>query len=79
MSVRQGEDDKTWFRSKRVFKVQDKYYFSTREGEDVGPFVSFEKAEEGLQSFITAIKAGQSIDAARNAAVDGLWISYHFH
>lgn len=79
MNVRNGEQDKTWFRSKRIFKVQDKYYFSTREEEDVGPFDSFEKAEDGLKAFIDAIVAGQSVDAARNAAVDGLWVSYHFH
>jgi len=35
-----NEPSRTWFRSDRVFRVNEFWYLHTREGIDVGPFVS---------------------------------------
>ena len=40
MEYRKNERAKTWFRSHRVFRSNEFWYFQTREGIDVGPFKS---------------------------------------
>jgi hypothetical protein len=35
-----NERARTWFRSHRIFRANDFWYFHTREGIDVGPFAS---------------------------------------
>ncbi len=44
-SVRRGEESRSWFRSNRYFNVDSVWFFSTREGIDVGPFDSEEEAK----------------------------------
>ncbi len=39
-SVRKGEECKTWIRSERFFTVDGAWFFSTREGIDVGPYTT---------------------------------------
>jgi hypothetical protein len=36
--VRQGEEQQSWYRSDRFFQVEGVWFFSTREGIDVGPY-----------------------------------------
>ena len=36
--VREGEDHRKWYRSDRFFQVDGVWFFSTREGIDVGPY-----------------------------------------
>ncbi len=38
IDVRAGEPEKKWFRSDRCFTLDSKWFFSTREGIDVGPY-----------------------------------------
>jgi hypothetical protein len=45
MPSRAGEPDTTRFRSSLVFPAHGKYFFSTREGVDVGPFETREDAQ----------------------------------
>lgn len=52
MANRQGEEGNIPFRTERFFSVADKWYFSTREGVDSGPYASRERAEEGLKRFL---------------------------
>jgi len=40
MEHRKNEPVRTRFRSHRIFRVNDTWYFHTREGIDVGPFKS---------------------------------------
>ena len=47
-SVREGEEVKTWFRTNRFITIDKKWYFTTREGLDVGPFKTQLEAERGL-------------------------------
>ncbi|OZG71456.1 hypothetical protein BTA51_21210 [Hahella sp. CCB-MM4] len=49
---RAGENGATPFRTDRFFSVSDKWYFSTREGFDSGPYASKLRAEEGLKRFL---------------------------
>ncbi len=42
---RSNEEPRTWFRSERVFLVDGRWFFHTREGVDVGPYESQFEAE----------------------------------
>lgn len=44
-AARHDEKAKTWFRSERVFLSDEKWFFHTREGVDVGPYDSQFEAE----------------------------------
>lgn len=50
--VRNGEDDKTHFRSDRVIVMNGKYFFMTRENTQEGPFDSRLEAENELNLYI---------------------------
>ena len=43
---------KRHFRSDRFFVVSGRYYFTTREGEDFGPFESRDEAESKLGEYL---------------------------
>jgi hypothetical protein len=53
---RTGEQGPTPFRCSRYFCVGGKWYFTTREGFDSGPFASRERAEIGLKRFLHVVK-----------------------
>ena len=38
MANRRDEEPKTWFRSERVFRVDEEWFIHTREGIAVGPY-----------------------------------------
>ena len=80
LSYREGERDKTWFRSDRFFVVDTGYYFSTREGTDVGPFPSHKAAERGLDLYIHIMQSeDQAGIYAAKIAMQGLWASTMYH
>lgn len=45
MVGRSNEKPRTWFRSERVFLIDGRWFFHTREGVDVGPYESQFEAE----------------------------------
>ena len=47
-----GGSPRTFFRSDRFFVVSNEWFFTTREGENQGPFGSQARAEEALQSYL---------------------------
>ena len=49
---RDGEDDRTWFRSDRFFAENDKWFFTTREGTVEGPYDSRKDAEQELEIYL---------------------------
>ncbi|PID43254.1 MAG: hypothetical protein CSB48_06810 [Proteobacteria bacterium] len=49
---RAGESGRIPFRSSRFFCVGNKWYFSTREGFDSGPYADKCRAELGLKRFL---------------------------
>jgi hypothetical protein len=54
--IRAGETRPMPFRSSRFFCVGDKWYFTTREGLDSGPFASRQRAEIGLRRFLHIVQ-----------------------
>ena len=49
---RTGENGNLPSRNSRYFKENDYWYYSTREGVNIGPFDSLHEAETGASSFI---------------------------
>lgn len=45
MSSRRNESPRTWFRSDRFFRSNEQWYFHTREGVTVGPYLTRFEAE----------------------------------
>ncbi|WP_075184887.1 DUF6316 family protein [Teredinibacter haidensis] len=50
-----GEDGGVPGRSKRFFQKGEYWYYSTREGVDIGPFDTHHEAETGASDFIDFI------------------------
>ncbi|MCZ6620167.1 MAG: DUF6316 family protein [Gammaproteobacteria bacterium] len=53
--VRSGEVPKNWNRSQRFFKVGGVWFFSTREGIDVGPFGTENEAKKQERQLISLL------------------------
>jgi len=53
---RTGEAGQPPPRSARIFNMENCWYFSTREGSDVGPFDSRDEANSGLEDFLQFIQ-----------------------
>jgi hypothetical protein len=51
MRRREDNEDKTYFRSDRLFSMNGQWYFSAREG-DCGPYASRDLARAALARFI---------------------------
>ncbi len=54
---RPGEKQQIRFRSDRMFVADNQWYFSTREGEEKGPFATREEAEAELVRFLYRVGA----------------------
>lgn len=52
MGKREGDDNKTFFNSDRFFNEGGKWFFTTREGQLMGPFVSRKDAEQELMLYL---------------------------
>ena len=63
---RTGESGQAPFRTNRFFTVADKWYFSTREGFDSGPYGDKSQAEEGLRRFLKVAKLIPAADEISN-------------
>lgn len=64
-AVRNGEKPKNWFRSGRVFKVGVVWFFTTREGIDIGPFGSELEAKMHEQQLIALLRKELTDEEAR--------------
>jgi len=54
--ARSGENAPVPFRSSRFFCVGNRWYFTTREGFDSGPYASRDRAEIGLKRFLQVVR-----------------------
>lgn len=52
MGKREGDDNKTFFNSDRFFNEGGKWFFTTREGQLMGPFDSRKDAEQELMLYL---------------------------
>ena len=55
VQVRDGEQQKLWYRSARAFQVDGVWFFATREGVDVGPFDSEPEAKKNEHRLISLL------------------------
>lgn len=78
MKPRKGENDSVRFRSERFFHIDGKYFFATREGDEIGPYSSKPEAKRGLERFIIASNAGHGTNVARSAALGDTWAITNF-
>lgn len=82
MDVRKGEtQEKVWYRSERYFTVDGSWYFSTREGVDVGPYSSRLAAANGLMLYIQYMQTNpeQGKSYASKIARQGVWSTTFCH
>jgi hypothetical protein len=49
---RHGEDGGVPQRHPRFFRVNNEWFFRTREGGPIGPFPDIDEAEQGLNDFL---------------------------
>lgn len=49
-SSRRCERPRNWFRSNRVFAMNGQWFFSTREGIEVGPYTSHDAADRAARN-----------------------------
>ena len=49
------ENDKTYFRSKRIYSANGNWYFDSREGKQFGPYINRSDAEIELAIFFAQI------------------------
>lgn len=54
-SNRNGENGKVPARHERYFQNEDYWYYTTREGVDIGPFDTAEDAAHGADEFVEFI------------------------
>ena len=57
MNNRNGENGRIPARHERFFQSDDYWYYTTREGVDIGPFDSLEDAAEGANDFVEFISS----------------------
>jgi len=63
MPNRRDEEPKTWFRSKRVFRVDGEWFIHTREGIAVGPYNERFAADvdaEMLKSLLVGVEESEA-------------------
>ena len=64
VQVRDGERQKLWFRSARVFQVDGVWFFATREGVDIGPFDSETEAKKNEHRLISLLLKAKTPEEA---------------
>ena len=79
MAKRYDDEGRVYFSSDRFYMVDTRYYFSTREGEEVGPFETKEDAIAALDHYIDCVLSGVgSTTKARKLAIQGAWATTNF-
>ncbi|MGI1678858.1 MAG: DUF6316 family protein [Cellvibrionaceae bacterium] len=79
MQCREKESVKSWFRSDRFFTIENRWYFITREGQNVGPFESINHARTGVNLFLNSVqKDNYSEQYAESIAQSGQWALTRF-
>mgnify|MGYP001812765671 CR=1 FL=1 len=58
---RKGELGAVPFRSGRFFYIDSKWYFSCREGKEVGPYPSKQAAEIALAEYINKMECSEEL------------------
>lgn len=74
---RDKEAEKTYYRTDRIFRADDQWYFTTREGFNIGPYQNRDSCSNGLNRFIRCMTSDNvienNIDYAVKFAKQSLW------
>lgn len=76
VQVRHGEPYQSWFRSDRFFQMNGVWFFSTREGIDVGPFDSEVEAKKHERKLVMALTQARAPEDARRTIYE---YKHHAH
>lgn len=82
MHYRPGESsNKVRYRTDRYLLIQEKWFFSTREGHNIGPFTNKACTHEGVSLFLRYIIHDPEHGSlyAERIAERGLWESTLYH
>ncbi len=74
MANRRDEEPKTWFRAKRVFRVDGEWFIHTREGIAVGPYTDRFAADvdaEMLKSLLVGVEGVEAHSLIREFMENG--------
>ncbi len=71
MTCRAGEEDKTHFRTDRYYCIDGKWYFTTREKIEMGPFDTHKDAESELMLYMRHSEEGGLYEDMHKAAAEG--------
>lgn len=63
-AVRRGEGYRNWYRSGRYFQADGAWFFSTREGIDVGPFETEAEAKKHERRLVAMLERTNSAEEA---------------
>ena len=63
-AVRHGEGYRNWYRSGRYFQADGAWFFSTREGIDVGPFETEAEAKKHERRLVAMLQRASSAEEA---------------
>ncbi len=58
MKRNDGKNARLFVRSNRMFRIDDSWFFKTREGDSVGPFEDELEASTQLEVYIRLVNAG---------------------
>lgn len=76
IKTRRGEPERLWYRNHRCFLVDGKWFFATREGENIGPFNTRTAADNAVDLYLRfTLTAKVSGIYAAKLAKNGLWAS----
>lgn len=71
------DEQKTFYRSDRMFRADDDWYFTTREGFNIGPYPNQQSCASGLERFLRCVTSDNSIENdieyATKIAKQSLW------
>lgn len=74
MQIRKNETDRVWFRGGRCFSADGQWYIATREGVNVGPFISQKAAQRSVALYLKSLVDSNYADVfAGRVARDGIW------
>ena len=67
MMVRKNETEKVWFRSDRFVQADRRWFYTTREGVQVGPFNSKIEAKDDLYWYALNAQKGRIFESGIKA------------
>lgn len=78
MKSRRGETPKTFFRSDRYYTIGSDWYFSTREGNNVGPFRTRQAAAQAVVKYVDGLKQHRNSQVYSRTLANDAWSNTNF-